>query len=393
MRLLIIAPFDSLSVHSIRWVERLLSQNINCYVVSMSRESFSLQNPNFHLLSLPSLFQAKKLIKKFPIIRSLLDIVELVVQIFYFNRLIRINNFDLINIQWLYNGAGYAATFQKKVPIVSTPWGSDLLMPSLKGKGFSKSKTRFINRILVNRIVRRSSAFTCDANHMKEALVKRGANPAQVSLIYFGTDVEYFNSNFRSQDLREHLGVGESTVMILSNRTLEAIYDISTLFRAIARLKEFKLDLRFVIAGGGSMRTDFEELVSSLGIQDLVVFTGRVDDETFRNLVASTDIYVSTSPTDGGIAASVAEAMSCEKPVIVTNFGDNSHWLKNQTAGLLFSSGNDEELCEKILTLVKNPDLRSRMGKIGREIVVMDNNSKIEVEKVVNLFQRVSQSY
>ena len=151
----------------------------------MARKSVKLQNPNFHLLSLPSLFQAKKLIKKFPIIRSLLDIVELVVQIFYFNRLIRINNFDLINIQWLYNGAGYAATFQKKVPIVSTPWGSDLLMPSVRGKGFSKSKTRFINRVLVNRVVRRSSAFTCDANHMKEALVRRGANPAHVSLIYF----------------------------------------------------------------------------------------------------------------------------------------------------------------------------------------------------------------
>ena len=387
------APFDRTSIHSIRWVERLIKQNINCYVISMSPQPIYLPENHFNLIQVPNLSWVKTLCKNLPGIRFLLDAAEVIVQIFFFKRLVKLNSFDLINIQWLFHGLAFVSTFQRSIPIIATPWGSDLLMPSVRGKGFSKSKTRFINRVLVNRVVRRSSAFTCDANHMKEALVKRGANPAHVSLIYFGTDVEYFNSNFRSQDLREHLGVGESTVMILSNRTLEAIYDISTLFRAIARLKEFKLDLRFVIAGGGSMRTDFEELVSSLGIQDLVVFTGRVDDETFRNLVASTDIYVSTSPTDGGIAASVAEAMSCEKPVIVTNFGDNSHWLKNQTAGLLFNSGNDEELCEKILTLVKNPDLRSRMGKIGREIVVMDNNSKIEVKKVVDLFQRVSQSY
>ena len=57
------------------------------------------------------------------------------------------------------------------------------------------------------------------------------------------------------------------------------------------------------------------------------------------------------------------------------------------------SFSSDEELCERILTLVKNPELRSSMGKIGRDTVVKDNNSKVEVKKVVDLFQRVSQSY
>ena len=39
------------------------------------------------------------------------------------------------------------------------------------------------------------------------------------------------------------------------------------------------------------------------------------------------DIYVSTSLSDGGLAASTAEAMACELPVIITNFGVNSKWI------------------------------------------------------------------
>lgn len=393
MNVLIVAPFDAKSIHSIRWVQRLLAQNVDCYVLSMTEEPIILPADNFHLVKIPRFSPAKQRIKFFPGIRSLFDFVELFTQVVYVNRLIRSISFDLINIQWLFHGLGFATTFQKAVPIVSTPWGSDLLMPSLNVTKCRTFKKRFVNRLLVNRIIRKSSAFTCDAKHMKEALIARGAESSRIELIYFGTNVDFYSPIHMNQNIREEYQITASTVMVLSNRSLESIYDIPTLFRAIARLKETNVDLRFVIAGGGSMRAELEHLASRLEIQHLLVFTGRIDDKRFRDLVASTDIYVSTSPTDGGIAASVAEAMACEKPVIITKFGDNEYWLNNQTAGLSFESGNDEELSDKIQLLARDSAMRKSMGAVGRDIVVRKNNAQIEVKKVIALFQRVANDF
>jgi glycosyltransferase involved in cell wall biosynthesis len=113
-----------------------------------------------------------------------------------------------------------------------------------------------------------------------------------------------------------------------------------------------------------------------------------LDNEDFATATSSCDIYVSTSPTDGGIAASVAEAMSAAVPVIITNFGDNVAWLKNETAGYLFEPGDEVQLARLIIKLSGNPKLRKTMGSIGRGIILVDNNSLLEIKKVISLYKQ-----
>ena len=48
------------------------------------------------------------------------------------------------------------------------------------------------------------------------------------------------------------------------------------------------------------------------------------------------DIYVSTALSDGGLAASIAEAMAFERLVIVSDNSDNKLWVKNKKNGFLF---------------------------------------------------------
>jgi glycosyltransferase involved in cell wall biosynthesis len=114
-----------------------------------------------------------------------------------------------------------------------------------------------------------------------------------------------------------------------------------------------------------------------------------LNDEDFSRATTSCDIYVSTSPTDGGIAASVAEAMAASVPVLITNFGDNAYWLKDQTAGFIFEIGNENELAELILKLATDKEKRKEMGQKGREVILQENNSKIELEKILELYNFV----
>jgi glycosyltransferase involved in cell wall biosynthesis len=81
--------------------------------------------------------------------------------------------------------------------------------------------------------------------------------------------------------------------------------------------------------------------------------------------------------------------MSCEAPVIITNFGDNGYWLRNQSAGLLFESGDHFRLASQIRLLATNPEKRHEMGKIGRSIILSENDSELETKKIIELYRGV----
>ena len=56
------------------------------------------------------------------------------------------------------------------------------------------------------------------------------------------------------------------------------------------------------------------------------------------------DIYISTSLSDGGLSASIAEAMSFERLIIISDNSDNKNWVKNKINGYLFKTSDFKEL-------------------------------------------------
>ena len=57
----------------------------------------------------------------------------------------------------------------------------------------------------------------------------------------------------------------------------------------------------------------------------------------------------------------------CKVSVVASNVGGIPFVVKDGKTGLLFECGNVEELAEKVITLLKDKELREKMGKAGRE--------------------------
>ena len=388
MKILFIAPGDSL--HTSRWIERVKVQGFECVFYDMTSKSVMHPMEVDSIYHLADFFREDSKDKKSrrflslsrwtdPFVLSLKHFLSL-------KRVVKVESPDLIHIHWLFHAAALSAVFLRKVPIISTPWGSDLLTPEYKvssGK-FERLKHKFV----VKTVIRKSRAFCCDAPHMKELLVKFGANPDSVEIIYFGTDVEIFNPLNRSGDLWSKYGMPKQNLKVLSNRVLANMYDIETFIRASKIVNDQNPEIDFVIAGGGPQSDSLKEYARVHGSQKGILFTGRLSNEDFASATNSCDIYVSTSPTDGGIAASVAEAMSSAIPVVITDFGDNSAWLKDETAGYIFKIGDESQLANLILKLARNKEIRHSMGQVGRSVILKDNNSKIEVRKISDLYMR-----
>jgi glycosyltransferase involved in cell wall biosynthesis len=80
------------------------------------------------------------------------------------------------------------------------------------------------------------------------------------------------------------------------------------------------------------------------------------------------DIFVLPS-TEETFSIATVEALASSKPVVATRCGGPEDIITDGKHGFLVPPGNPEKLAEKILELIKNPDLRRAFGEKGLKLV------------------------
>jgi glycosyltransferase involved in cell wall biosynthesis len=380
MKVLYIAPGND--IHAIRWINRMVEEGVECVLLN-SIPSLELLPCKAGIINLPDpFFNSDSRLSTSP--------VKSFRRYLFFRRsikkIIEKESPDVVHIHWLFDLPQLATARVSTVPIISTPYGSDLLL--FKNRRLNNLHKYALNQYVTRIIVKNSAYFCCDAAHLKDRLVELGANEKNIEIIYFGTDIQEFSPGLKSANYKNRLGIPEENLIVLSNRGLSEVYDVKTFVLAAKEALLTDKNLTFLVAGGGPLLTQLQQLVEDLGVSKKVCFLGRLSDEDFALTTGNADVYVSTSTSDGGLAASVAEAMACEIPVLITEFGDNSKWLDDESAGFSFPIGDHKQLADQILKLASDSELRARMGRKGREIIEVRNNSRKEITKIRNLYVR-----
>jgi glycosyltransferase involved in cell wall biosynthesis len=219
-------------------------------------------------------------------------------------------------------------------------------------------------------------------------MIRLGAASEKISLIYFGIDTRKFTPGQKSETLRTKLGIYDSPVVV-SLRNLEPLYDVESLIRSVPLVLKEVPESKFVIAGKGSEENRLRELVKSLGVSDSVRFVGFIPNDELPQYLTTMDVYVSTSLSDAGIAASTAEAMACGLPVMVTDVADNRKWVEDGVNGFVVPIKDPKSLAEKIICLFKNENIRKKFGKINRKIIEERNDYYKEMEKMEDVYKEL----
>ena len=151
-----------------------------------------------------------------------------------------------------------------------------------------------------------------------------------------------------------------------------------------------QVQARLIIGGDGPMRSEWEQLVHTLGVGDRVQFLGRVDDEDLPRLYASADIFVlPANARSEAFGKVLLEAMAAGLPCITTEVGTGTSFVvQDGVSGLVVPPKQPEQLAVAIQSLLDNPNLRQRMGQAGRERV----KKEFTVEKMVNRVTAVYES-
>jgi len=356
---------DASSVHTHRWVKYFAERGHEVHVISF--ENAQIEGTKVHFLNLP--VRVKN--AKFPL--------KVALSILKMKPLIKRIKPDILHAHFVTN-YGFFSALCSFNPLVITAWGSDVLVVP---------QARFISmikKLIAKYTLRKADLITCDAEHMKEALRRSGIAPEKITLIYFGVDTRKFSPGEKSEELRAKLGIYDSPTVI-SLRNLEPLYDIETLIRSLPLVLKEVPESQFLIAGKGSEEEKLRELAESLGVSDNVKFIGFIQNDKLPQYLSTVDVYVSTSLSDAGIAASTAEAMACGLPVIVTDVADNKKWVDNGANGFAVPVRDPKSLAEKIIYLLRNEDVRKKFGKINRRIIKEKNDYYKEMEKMEDIYE------
>jgi phosphatidylinositol alpha-1,6-mannosyltransferase len=124
--------------------------------------------------------------------------------------------------------------------------------------------------------------------------------------------------------------------------------------------------------GTGAERTRLERLAQEHGVSELVRFLGPVPDGELPALYAACDVFVMLNRTTRGgdvegFGMVFLEAGACGRPVVGGASGGAVEAVRHGVTGYLVREGDEDAAVHALLRLLRDPNLRERMGKAGRQ--------------------------
>lgn len=240
-------------------------------------------------------------------------------------------------------------------PLVSMSWGYDLLFDAQRNRLW-RAATRYT--------LRRSAALVVDCQTIQQRAVSLGMPPERIVSFPWGVDLVHFSPVSTEGGLREKLGWGKDLFVLLSTRSWEPIYGVTTLARAFVQAAQTHPELRLVMLGNGSQAAELRQIFDRGQVEDRVYFPGQVSQQDLPRYYRVADLYVSASHSDG-TSISLLEALACGTPVLVSDIPGNREWVTMPgEVGWLFPDGDVQALAAEIVQVIAE---RSHLSEVGQQ--------------------------
>jgi glycosyltransferase involved in cell wall biosynthesis len=145
-----------------------------------------------------------------------------------------------------------------------------------------------------------------------------------------------------------------------------------------------------VLVGGGPEYGRLRDRVRSLGIEDQVVFTGRLSDENLGAVLATADVCVNpdeaNAMNDISTMNKVLEYMALGKPIVQFDLHEGRVSAGESS---LYAARNDAtSLAACIVQLVDDPGAREQLGQVGRRRLTTELSWEQQVPELLAAYQR-----
>jgi glycosyltransferase involved in cell wall biosynthesis len=224
----------------------------------------------------------------------------------------------------------------------------------------------WLNTVIERRVIEGSERVITVSEFSRRQLVQTlGVDADRIEVVPNGIDTRFAPGP--GDEMRRRHGLGHAPVALFLGG-LKPRKNLALLLDAWREVAATRADARLLIAGTGPLGGALRRRAAMLGLGDRVVFAGRVAEADKVGYYNAADLFVSPSSLEG-FGFTVGEAMSCGRPVVVSDQGALPELVAHGAGGFVCRHDDVGELAHRILLLLGDALLRRRFGRFNQERV------------------------
>lgn len=366
---------NSESIHIQRWVNYFTDTGHEVHIISdSSNDKINIENVIFHQLK--NINSNRNPVTFY---------ITLIINIVYVNYLIRSIKPDILHAHYViyYGFYGVLTSFH---PLIISVWGSDVL---------KVPDESLIANYIVRYSLKGADKITTTAEFMRDHLSDNfKLEKEKIIRIPWGINTNIFYQRYSSKEkeLKEYLGIGDAETVVISNRSMAPQYNIDKIIEAIPYVLKSNSNTVFVfIKGYGT--TNFEKKMRlkarKLNITNNVRFISKnITPKEMATYLNISNMFVSITKTDQ-FASSIMEGMACGLVPIVSNIDVYHQYLSDDSNALFVNPDNPQDLAEKIIYCINNPEIKENFYKINKKIIENHENWDKNARKMEKLYEEM----
>jgi glycosyltransferase involved in cell wall biosynthesis len=215
--------------------------------------------------------------------------------------------------------------------------------------------------------------FLAPSRFVRDKFVEHGWDPAKFEVL----------SHF--QEIKSIAVRSEENAPLLYFGRLSPEKGVDDLLRAMQRLP----NLRLIVAGDGPERGRLEQLVAALELGN-VEFTGHLAGTDLKRAIANSRFSVLPSHAYETLGKTILESYAEARAVVATDLGSRRELVHAGKTGLLYRTGDVEQLVSALQFLSTQPELAEKMGQAGREQVRQRHIPEQHYAALLDLYERLA---
>jgi len=240
-----------------------------------------------------------------------------------------------------------------------------------------------LTRALESYALKHVDAVTTICEGLRNDILGRGILPKKVTVIPNAVNIENFNIGEEADlQLAEDLGLNNKILFGFIG-SFYAYEGLNILLQALPKMLAQNQDIRILLVGGGPQESKLKTLAIQLGIENKVVFTGRVPHDQVQRYYNLIDILVyprlKMRLTDLVTPLKPLEAMAQGKLLMASDVGGHLELIQDKKTGVIFRSDNPDALVTEALDLLSRHDRWPALRAAARNYVETERNWPVSV--------------
>jgi PEP-CTERM/exosortase A-associated glycosyltransferase len=249
-------------------------------------------------------------------------------------------------------------------------------------------------RALETYVFRRAQAITTICEGLRQDIIGRGIPAEKITVIPNAVDVNRFQLAGEPEPaLRKELGFEGKTVLGFLG-SFYAYEGLSLLIEALPDILKERPNIVLLLVGGGPQDENLRALANRLGLNEKVVFLGRVPHDKVQKYYDQVDILVyprfSMRLTELVTPLKPLEAMAQGRLVVASDVGGHKELMEHGETGWLFKADDPKALARTILDVLSKPETWPAVKQAGRCLVEDDRNWSNSVRRYCRIYESLA---